>query len=161
MKVSYSMAKGRASPHCITWIYRKKRHRKYFRSRIDALRFRNEKEQDLGVRDRHEIENEIIFWALSEIKERLDGIEERIGNLEANFLEQGEHLKAMRKPPAPKVLRVAEAAKVLRVSSRKLYYLLDKGVFKRYKLPHTRTTFIKLEEVEKALGAEDISELLI
>jgi excisionase family DNA binding protein len=67
----------------------------------------------------------------------------------------------MRKPPAPKVLRVAEAAKVLRVSSRKLYYLLDKGVFKRYKLPHTRTTFIKLEEVEKALGAEDISELLI
>ena len=89
------MAKGRASPHCITWIYRKKRHRKYFRSRIDALRFRNEKEQELGVRDRHEIENEIIFWALSEIKERLDGIEERVGNLEANFLEQGEHLKAM------------------------------------------------------------------
>ncbi len=125
------------------------------------MRFRNEKEQELGVRDRHEIENEIIFWALSEIKGRLDGIEERIANLEANFLEQGEHLKAMRKPPAPKVLRVAEAAKVLRVSSRKLYYLLDKGVFKRYKLPHTRTTFIKLEEVEKALGAEDISELLI
>ena len=160
MKVSYSIAKGRASAHCITWIYRKKRHRKYFRSRIDALRFRNQKEQELGVRDRHEIENEIIFWALSEIKERLDGIEERMSNLEANFLEQSEHLKAMRKSPAPKVLRVAEAAKVLRVSSRKLYYLLDKGVFKRYKLPHTRTTFIKLKEVEKALDAEDISELL-
>ncbi len=124
------------------------------------MRFRNQKEQELGVRDRHEIENEIIFWALSEIKERLDGIEERMSNLEANFLEQSEHLKAMRKSPAPKVLRVAEAAKVLRVSSRKLYYLLDKGVFKRYKLPHTRTTFIKLKEVEKALGAEDISELL-
>jgi hypothetical protein len=48
----------------------------------------------------------------------------------------------------------------LRVSSRKLYYLLDKGVFKRYKLPHTRTTFIKLNEVEKALGTENVEDLL-
>ena len=66
MKVSYSLASGRASPHCITWVYRKKRHRKYFRSRIDAVRFRNEKEQELGIRGSTEIENEIIFLALNE-----------------------------------------------------------------------------------------------
>ena len=65
MKVSYSLASGRASPHCITWVYRKKRHRKYFRSRIDAVRFRNEKEQELGIRGSTEIENEIIFLALN------------------------------------------------------------------------------------------------
>jgi len=27
-------------------------------------------------------------------------------------------------------------------------------------LPHTRTTFIKLDEVEKALGTENIEDLL-
>jgi excisionase family DNA binding protein len=69
-------------------------------------------------------------------------------------------LLAMQKPAAPKILRVSEASKVLRVSSRKLYYLLEKGVFKRYKLPHTRTTFIKLEEVEKALGSKGIDALI-
>jgi hypothetical protein len=37
---------------------------------------------------------------------------------------------------------------------------LKKGVFKRYKLPHTRTTFIKLDEVEKAVGQGDIGDLL-
>ena len=76
------------------------------------------------------------------------------------MVQQQEYLSDIRKPPAPKILRVSEAAKVLRVSSRKLYYLLDKGVFKRYKLPHTRTTFIKLDEVEKALGTENIEDLL-
>ena len=160
MKVSYSIAKGRASAHCITWTHRKRRSRKYFRSRMDALRFRNEKELELGIRERNEIESEIIFWALSEIKERLDSIDNRVGKLEKSFIEQESYMQNMQKTPAPKVLRISEAAKVLRVSSRKLYYLLDKGVFKRYKLPHTRTTFIKLDEVEKALGAEDISELL-
>ena len=69
-------------------------------------------------------------------------------------------MKELHKPPVPKILRISEAAKVLRISSRKLYYLLDKGVFKRYKLPHTRTTFIKLDEVEKALGSGDVSDLL-
>ena len=160
MKVSYSFAKNRASPHCITWVYRKKRHRKFFRSRIDAVRFQNEKERELGVPNANEIENEVIFLALTEIKDRLDSMESRLDRMENSFLNQESHLNDMRKPPAPKILKVSEAAKVLRVSSRKLYYLLDKGVFKRYKLPHTRTTFIKLDEVEKALGAEDISELL-
>jgi hypothetical protein len=160
MKVSYSLAKDRASPHCITWVYRKKRYRKFFRSRIDAVRFRNDKESELGIRKPNEIENEVIFLALTEIKDRLDGIESRLDRMENSFSTQESHLSDIRKPPAPKILRVAEAAKVLRVSSRKLYYLLDKGVFKRYKLPHTRTTFIKLDEVEKALGTEDISELL-
>ncbi|MEC9123496.1 MAG: helix-turn-helix domain-containing protein, partial [Verrucomicrobiota bacterium] len=73
---------------------------------------------------------------------------------------QESFLADLRKPPAPKILRISEAAKVLRVSPRKLYYLLEKGVFKRYKLPHTRTTFIKLDEVEEALGSDDVSELL-
>lgn len=160
MKVSYSLATGRASPHCITWTHRKKRYRKYFRSRIDAVRFRNEKEQELGIRSSHEIENEIIFLALSEIKDRLDSMDLRIERIEQTVRVQEGHLKDLRKPPAPKILRISEAAKVLRISSRKLYYLLDKGVFKRYKLPHTRTTFIKLNEVEEALGSGDVSELL-
>ena len=160
MKVSYSLASGRASPHCITWVYRKKRHRKYFRSRIDAVRFRNEKEQELGILGSTEIENEIIFLALNEIKDRLDLMDERIEDIERSVRNQEGHLKDLRKPPVPKILRISEAAKVLRISSRKLYYLLDKGVFKRYKLPHTRTTFIKLDEVEDALGSGDLSELL-
>jgi hypothetical protein len=160
MKVSYSLAKNRASPHCITWVYRKKRLRKFFRSRIDAVRFKNEKEQELGILNPHDIENEVVFLALTEIKDRLDGIEDRLERMENSISIQESYLNDLRKPPAPKILRISEAAKVLRVSPRKLYYLLDKGVFKRYKLPHTRTTFIKVDEVEKALGAEDISELL-
>ncbi|MBT5716084.1 MAG: helix-turn-helix domain-containing protein [Opitutae bacterium] len=160
MKVSYSLASGRASPHCITWVYRKKRHRKYFRSRIDAVRFRNEKEQELGIRGSAEIENEIIFLALNEIKDRLDAIDNRIEGIEHSVRLQEGFLNDLRKPPTPKILRISEAAKVLRISSRKLYYLLDKGVFKRYKLPHTRTTFIKLDEVEQALGTGDLSDYL-
>ena len=154
------MAKGRASPHCITWIYRKKRHRKYFRSRLDALRFRNEKEQELGVPQRSGIENELLFWLLGEINDKLTSIDTRLSRIEISMSQQEESLNEIKKPPAPKILRISEAAKVLRVSSRKLYYLLDKGVFKRYKLPHTRTTFIKLDEVEKALGTENIEDLL-
>lgn len=160
MKVSYSLASGRASPHCITWVYRKKRHRKYFRSRIDAVRFRNEKEQELGIRGSTEIENEIIFLALNEIKDRLDAIDNKIENIERSVRQQEGFLNDLRKPPTPKILRISEAAKVLRISSRKLYYLLEKGVFKRYKLPHTRTTFIKLDEVEEALGSGDLSDIL-
>jgi hypothetical protein len=106
------------------------------------------------------MENEVVFLALMEIKDRLDGIEARLERMENSVSTQESHLNDLRKPPAPKILRVSEAAKVLRVSPRKLYYLLDKGVFKRYKLPHTRTTFIKVDEVEKALGTEDVSELL-
>lgn len=160
MKVSYSYAAGRASCHCITWVYKKKRNRRYFRTRLDAVRFRNEKEQELGIRQTTEIENEIIFLALGEIKDRLDTINNRIDSIESTIQTQEAHLESLRKPPVPKILRIAEAAKVLRISSRKLYYLLDKGVFKRYKLPHTRTTFIKLDEVEEALGSGDLSEYL-
>ena len=61
MKISYSLAKDRASPHCISWTYRKKRYRKYFRTRIDAFSFRNEKEMELGVKAREAIETEVIF----------------------------------------------------------------------------------------------------
>jgi predicted DNA-binding transcriptional regulator AlpA len=87
-------------------------------------------------------------------------MDQRIEGIEQTVRAQEGHLKDLRKPPVPKILRISEAAKVLRISSRKLYYLLDKGVFKRYKLPHTRTTFIKLNEVEEALGSGDVSELL-
>ena len=160
MKVSYTVAKDRASPHCISWTYRKKRFRKYFKSRIDALSFRNEKERELGVKEREGIEAEVIFLVMTEIKDRLAAMEERMEKLENSMLTQEDSMKEIRKPPAPKILRITEAAKVLRISQRKLYYLLDKGVFKRYKLPHTRSTFIKLDEVEKALGSENIEDLL-
>ena len=160
MNVNYSIVKGRASAHCITWTYRKKRHRKYFRTRLEALRFRNQKELELGIPERKGIDNEILFWLLGEINDKLLNMEERLSGLEQSVLEQESLLNDLRKPPAPKILRISEAAKVLRVSSRKLYYLLSKGVFKRYKLPHTRTTFIKLDEVEKALGSENIEDLL-
>ena len=96
MKVSYSLSTGRASPHCITWTYRKKRYRKYFRSRIDAVRFRNEKEQELGIRSPHEIENEIIFLALSEIKDRLDSMDQKIEAIESSVRTQEGHLKDLR-----------------------------------------------------------------
>ena len=102
----------------------------------------------------------MIFWLLSDLNDKIEFIEAKIINLENSVLNQEKSLQEIKKPPAPKILRIAEAAKVLRVSSRKLYYLLDKGVFKRYKLPHTRTTFIKLDEVEKALGTENIEDLL-
>jgi len=160
MKISYSLAKDRASPHCISWTYRKKRFRKYFRTRIDAFSFRNQKEFELGVKDREAIENEVIFLVLSEIKDKLTSLEERIFKMEESFLDQQESMREIRKPPAPKILKITEAAKVLRISRRKLYYLLDKKVFKKYKLPHTRTTFIKLDEVEKALGSSNIDDLL-
>ncbi len=160
MKVSYSVVKGKASSHCITWTYRKKRHRKFFRDRISAMRFLYQKETELGLKKDAKIENEIIFLVLGEIKERLDQLDLKMERLEQSFLLQEKILDELRKPPAPKILKVSEASKVLRVSTRKLYYLLDKGVFKRYKLPHTRSTFIKLEEVEKALGSGSISELL-
>ena len=135
MKVSYSFAKNRASPHCITWIFRKKRNRKFFKSRIDAVRFLNEKEKEFGLPKAKEIENEVIFLALTEIKDRLDGMESRLDKMERSFLKQESHLDELRKPPAPKILKVSEAAKVLRVSSRKLYYLLAKGVFKGTSFP--------------------------
>lgn len=160
MKVSYSHVKGRASPHCITWLYRKKRYRKYFRSRMDAMRFRNDKLNELGVEDTGTVENAVVFHVLTEIKENLDALDRRVESLESSVRMQEKYLEEMRKPPAPKILRISEAAKVLRVSQRKLYYLMNKGVFKRYKLPHTRTTFIRLDEVEKALGQGDVTDLL-
>ena len=160
MKISYSLAKDRASPHCISWTYRKKRYRKYFRTRIDAFSFRNDKEMELGVKDRETIETEVIFMVLSEIKDTLKGLDERISRMEESLMDQEESMREIRKPPAPKILKISEAAKVLRISRRKLYYLLDKKVFKKYKLPHTRTTFIKLDEVEKALGSSNIEDLL-
>ena len=109
MKVSYSFAAGRASCHCITWIYRKKRHRRYFRTRLDAVRFRNEKEQELGIRQTTEIENEIIFLALGEIKDRLDSINDRIDSIEGSIRTQESYLESLRKPPVPKILRISEA----------------------------------------------------
>lgn len=160
MKVSYSMVKGRLSPHCISWTHRKKRHRRYFKTRLEALRFQNEKELELGITDRSGLDNEILFWLLSEINDKMIKLEEKMDDIQKLTIIQENHLNELRKPPAPKILRISEAAKVLRVSSRKLYYLLEKGVFKRYKLPHTRTTFIKLDEVEKALDSDNIEDLL-
>tara|TARA_A100001015_G_C14740862_1_gene613611 strand:+ start:206 stop:583 length:378 start_codon:yes stop_codon:yes gene_type:complete len=124
------------------------------------MRFLYQKETELGLKKDTKIENEVIFLVLGEIKERLEQLDLKMERLEQSYLLQEKILEDLRKPPSPKILKVSEASKVLRVSTRKLYYLLDKGVFKRYKLPHTRSTFIKLEEVEKALGSGSISELL-
>ena len=60
MKVSYSRAKGRVSSHCITWVYRKKRHRKFFRDRISAMRFLYQKETELGLKKDTKIENDSL-----------------------------------------------------------------------------------------------------
>ena len=141
-------------PHCIIWATGNGTGS----SLEEIYAFAQTKRRGNWAPNANEIENEVIFLALTEIRtaqwhgSRLDSI--------TILSKQESHLDELRKPPVPKILKVSEAAKVLRVSSRKLYYLLAKGVFKRYKLPHTRTTFIKLDEVEKALGSDDISELL-
>ncbi len=160
MKVSYSFVKGRVSPHCVTWVYRKKRHRKFFKSRVDAMIFRHEKESESAQGATSSVDNEFIFHFLADLNQKFGELMQRLDSLEKSSLEMERLLAEIRKPPAPKILRVREAAKVLRVSSRKLYYLLEKGVFKRYKLPHTRSTFIKLDEVEKALGSKSIDGLV-
>jgi len=102
----------------------------------------------------------LIFHQLAELKAEVLVLSAKLDEIQQSSERQEKGMLEMRKPPAPKILRVADAAKALRVSSRKLYYLLEKGVFKRYKLPHTRTTFIKLAEVEKALGEGNIGNLL-
>ena len=80
----------------------KKRHRKFFRTRIDAFSFRNQKELELGIKDRVAIENEVIFMVLSEIKDKLSGLDERISRMEESLLDQQESMREIRKPPAPK-----------------------------------------------------------
>jgi hypothetical protein len=160
MKVSYSVVKGRASSHCITWQKDKKRSRKFFRTRMEALAFKFQKEEELGIDNGILPETELIFHQLAELKAEVLAVSVKLDEIQQSSERQEKGMLEMRKPPAPKILRVAEAAKALRVSSRKLYYLLEKGVFKRYKLPHTRTTFIKLAEVEKALGEGNIGNLL-
>ena len=160
MKISYSKAKGRISPHCITWIYKKKRHRKFFRTRIDAFVFKLEKESELGSGESLKDEDQVILHLLSMVNQRLTDLSDRLSEMDKAILENQKILKSILKPAAPRILKVSEASKVLRISTRKLYYLLDKGVFKRYKLPHTRTTFIKLEEVEKVLNSKNIESLL-
>ena len=94
------------------------------------------------------------------VNQRLTDLSDRLSEMDKAILENQKILKSILKPAAPRILKVSEASKVLRISTRKLYYLLDKGVFKRYKLPHTRTTFIKLEEVEKVLNSKNIESLL-
>ena len=114
MKISYSLAKDRASPHCISWTYRKKRHRKYFRTRIDAFSFRNQKRNGTWGKRSEGIENEVIFLVLSELKDKLSSLEERIFRMEESLLDQQESMREIRKPPAPKILKISEAAKVSR-----------------------------------------------
>ena len=124
------------------------------------MQFIQKRRIEFGLVESQQIENQVIFHFLAEINDRLLKINDRLDTIEKSAEENQRMLLAMQKPAAPKILRVSEASKVLRVSSRKLYYLLEKGVFKRYKLPHTRTTFIKLEEVEKALGSKGIDALI-
>ena len=161
MKVSYSYVKGRASSHCITFVYRKRRQRRYFKSRIDAIKFQNEKRLDFGIKDPSVMENDAIFHVLSEIKEKLEAIAGRTSALEYSVRQQEEILGSLRKPPKPRILKVSEAAKILRVSPRKVYYLLEKKVFTRYYLPHTSTTFIRVAEIEKILDDGGVEEALL
>ena len=161
MKVTYSYVKGRASPHCITFLRRMRRYRRYFKNRIDAVKFQNEKRLEFGIKDPSVMENEAIFHVLSEIREKLEAIDRRTSDLEDSVLKQEEMLGSMRKPPKPRILKVAEAAKILRVSARKVYYLLEKKVFTRYHLPHTSTTFIRVAEIEKVLDDGGVEEALL
>ena len=108
MKSELFNGEGTGFPHCITWVYRKKRHRKYFRSRLEALRFRNEKEQEWGVPQRTGIENELLFWLLGEINDKLNRIEERLSHLEGSMIQQEESLHEIKKPP-PKILRISKS----------------------------------------------------
>jgi len=153
--------KGRTSSHCITFVHRNRRNRRYFKSRIDAIKFQNEKRLEFGIKDPAVMENEAIFHVLSEIKEKLETIAGRTTALEYSVRQQEEILVSMRKPPKPLILKVSEAAKILRVSSRKVYYLLEKKVFTRYHLPHTRTTFIRVAEIEKVLNDGGVEEALL
>jgi len=125
-----------------------------------AFIFKFQKEEELGIENTIAPETEVMFHLLSELKTEVLDISRKLDEIHKSTARQEKGISEIRKPPVPKILRVAEAAKALRVSSRKLYYLLEKGVFKRYKLPHTRTTFIKLDEVEKALGDGSVRNLL-
>jgi hypothetical protein len=161
MKVSYTYVKGRISSHCITFVQRKRRYRRYFKSRIEAIKFQNEKRLEFGIKDPAVMENDVIFHVLSEIKQQLEAISHRTSALEHSARKQEEILASMRKPPKPRILKVAEAAKILRVSPRKVYYLLEKKVFSRYHLPHTSTTFIRVVEIEKVLNDTGVEEALL
>ena len=161
MKVSYSYVKGRVSSHCITFVHRKRRYRRYFNNRMDAIKFQNEKRLEFGIKDPSTMENDAIFHVLSEIKERLEAIDRRTSELERSVRQQEEILVSMRKPPKPRILKVTEAARILRVSPRKVYYLLEKKVFSRYHLPHTSTTFIRVSEIEKVLDDGGVEEALL
>ena len=81
MKVSYSYVRGRTSSHCITFVHRKRRYRRYFKSRIDAVKFQNEKRLEFGIKDPTVMENEAIFHVLSEIKEKLETMDRRMSEL--------------------------------------------------------------------------------
>ena len=161
MKVSYSYVKGRISSHCITFVKGQRRYRRYFKSRIDAIKFQNEKRLEFGIKDPSVMENDAIFHVLTEIKQQLEAISHRTSALEHSARQQEELLASIRKPPKPRILKVSEAAKILRVSPRKVYYLLDKKVFSRYHLPHTSTTFIRVAEIEKVLEDGGVEEALL
>ena len=161
MKVSYSYVRGRNSSHCITFVHRKRRYRRYFKSRIDAIKFQNEKRLEFGIKDPTVMENEAIFHVLSEINDKLESVNRRMSQLEHSVAKQEEILGTMRKPPKPRILKVSEAAKILRVSPRKVYYLLEKKVFSKYRLPHTSTTFVRVSEIEKILDDGGVEEALL
>jgi hypothetical protein len=142
-------------------VKRRRRYRRYFKNRIEAIKFQNEKRLEFGIKDPEVMENEAIFHVLSEIKEQLEAISNRTAALEHSAKQQEAILASLRKPPKPRILKVAEAAKILRVSPRKVYYLLDKKVFSRYHLPHTSTTFIRVLEIEKVLEDGGVEEALL
>ena len=80
--------------------HRKKRYRKYFKSRIDAVRFQSDKERELGISDPN-IETEVIF--LPSVRLRTDWMGStrvlkawRTPSIQESFLSD------LRKPPAPR-----------------------------------------------------------
>ena len=103
MKVNYSKAKkGEYLLIIISWTYRKKRYRKYFKSRLEALRFQNEKEQELGILPRKNLENEMVFWLLSDINDKLEFLEAKIINLENSVLNQEKVCMKSKNLPHPR-----------------------------------------------------------
>ena len=61
-----------------------------------------------------------FFWLLGEINDKLNTMEEKIGRLETSILNQEESLKEIKKPPAPKILRISEAAGIESLQSQTL-----------------------------------------
>lgn len=57
------------------------------------------------------------------------------------------NLKENHNESKPEILTIQEAANLLRVCERKIYYLMEQGILKHYCIPNTKKRLFKKEEV--------------